>query len=106
MTAPGGGFRVDPAVVDAAAVATAAAESTMRAFGEEIAAAAAVAGGAAGEGPLEDVLAAFGAAARSRADERGRECRELSQDLADSAAAYRGRDGEAAASLDTVPLGG
>ena len=50
MTAPGGGFRVDPAVVDAAAVATAAAESTMRAFGEEIAAAAAVAGGAAGEG--------------------------------------------------------
>ena len=59
MTAPGGGFRVDPAVVDAAAVATAAAESTMRAFGEEIAAAAAVAG-ARGEGPLEDVLAASG----------------------------------------------
>ena len=48
MTAPGGGFRVDPAVVDAAAVATAAAESTMRAFGEEIAAAAAVAGGRGG----------------------------------------------------------
>lgn len=105
MTAPSGGFRVDPVVVDAAAVATAAAESTMRAFGEEVAAAAAAAGATAGEGPLEDVLAAFGAGARSRADERGRECRELSQDLADSAAEYRGRDGEAAASLDTVPGG-
>ena len=105
MTAPGGGFRVDPAVVDAAAVATGAAGSTMRAFGEEIAAAATVAGGAAGEGPLGDVLAAFGAGARTRADERGREARELSQDLADSAEAYRGRDGEAAASLDTVPGG-
>jgi len=105
MTAPDGGFRVDPAVVDGAAVATAAAESTMRAFGEEVAAAAAAAADAAGEGPLADVLAAFGAGARSRADERGRECRELSQDLADSAEAYRGRDGEAAASLDTVPFG-
>jgi hypothetical protein len=77
----------------------------MRAFGEEIAAAAAAAGGAAGEGPLEDVLAAFGAGARSRADERGRECRELSQDLADSAEAYRGRDDESAESFDTVPGG-
>lgn len=105
MTAPGGGFRVDPSVVDGAAVATGAAESTMRAYGEEVAAAAAAAGGAAGEGPLEDVLAAFGAGARSRADERGRECRELSQDLADSVAEYRGRDGEDAASLDAFPFG-
>jgi hypothetical protein len=106
MTAPGDGFRADPAVIDDAATGMAAAETTMQTFGEEIAGAAALASDAAGEGPLADVLAAFGTAGRHRAHERAREPRELSQAMRDSAEQYRARDGEAAGSLDAVPFGG
>lgn len=105
MTGPGGGFQVDPAVIDDAATTMAAAETTMTAFGDAVSTAATDASGAAGEGPLEGALMTFGTNGRKRSEERGHECQSLSQEMRATAEEYRARDGQAAASLDAVRFG-
>lgn len=105
MTGPGGGFQVDPAVVDDAANTMAAAEATMTAFGDAVSAAATQASGAAGDGPLEGALTTFGTNGKQRSEERGHECQLLADDMRFTADEYRQRDGQAANSLDGVRFG-
>jgi predicted urease superfamily metal-dependent hydrolase len=99
MTGP---VQVVLGALDAASRPLAQADTELQACGQTLVAAVEAATAAAVQGELADALGDLGTEPRDRARERGAECRELAQALADAAEDYRAADAGGAVSFGGV----